>query len=228
MRLSIIIPAYNEESTIGPLIDKIKSVILPNDLSKEIIVVNDGSNDKTASVLIPYVKQGEVNVFNQSNAGKTSALMRGIKEASGDIILIQDADLEYDPSQYPQLLKPILKGQSQVVYGSRFLGRIEGMEPINRIANIFSNWTFSFLWGVRITDINTCYKIFTRQALEGITITSQNFAFETEVTVKIFKKGITIKEIPIDYKARSHKEGKKIRWSTALQMFWPIIRYRFL
>ena len=168
-----------------------------------------------------------IKVFHQINAGKTAALMNGIKHAIGDIILIQDADMEYDPAQYPQLLEPILSGQTQVVYGSRFLGTIEDMEPINRFANIVSNRTFSLLWGTRITDINTCYKVFARDAIAGIEITSSHFAFETEMTVKLLKKGIGIKEIPILYKARSRQQGKKIKWGTALQMYWPIIKYRF-
>lgn len=151
----------------------------------------------------------------------------GFSNASGDIMLVQDADLEYDPNEYGNLLEPILKGEYQVVYGSRFLGKIQSMEFINRFANVVSNWTFSLLWGNRITDINTCYKVFTRQAFEGITITTQNFAFETEVTIKFLKKGLKIKEIPIDYKARTREQGKKIRWSTALQMYWPILKYRF-
>jgi len=114
-----------------------------------------------------------------------------------------------------------------VVYGSRFLGHIERMEPINRWANIISNRTFSFLYGVELTDINTCYKIFTRQVLEGMVITSRNFAFETEFTVKLLRRGYAIKEVAIDYTARTREAGKKIKWSTALEMFWPIIKYRF-
>ena len=226
MLLSIIIPSYNEEHTIAPLLEKVKASVLPDGLDKEIIVVNDGSKDRTSQVLEPFVRQG-VKVFHQANAGKTAALMRGIKECAGDIILIQDADLEYDPAQYPLLLTPILNKEAQVVYGSRFLGVIEGMEPVNRFANVISNRTFSLLWGTRMTDINTCYKVFTREAFEGIDIVSSNFAFETEVTVKFLQKGLAIKEVPIHYVARSRGQGKKIRWSTAMEMYWPIIKYRF-
>ena len=227
MQISIVIPAYNEQNTIGPLLEKVLSAALPQGMTKEIIVVNDGSKDKTAQVLNGFAQNSSIKVFTQANAGKTAALMRGIQESRSDIILIQDADLEYDPNQYTQLLAPILNGETQVVYGSRFLGAIENMQPINRFANVVSNWTFSLLWGVRITDINTCYKVFTRQAFSGIDITSHNFAFETEVTVKFLRKGLKIKEVPIHYVARSRQQGKKINWSTALEMYWPIMKYRF-
>ena len=227
MKLSIIIPAYNEESTIEEVISKVRAVPLPGRLSREIVIVNDGSKDRTADILSRFSGQEDMVIVHQSNQGKTGALLTGFKNASGDILLIQDADMEYDPHQYPKLLQPILEGRAEVVYGSRFLGRIEGMEPINRWANEISNRTFRFLYGVGLTDINTCYKVFTRRAWEGMAITSRNFAFETEFTAKLLFRGYTIKEVPIDYTARTHKAGKKIKWSTALEMFWPIIKYRF-
>lgn len=228
MKLSIIIPAYNEESTIEQIVEKVREVSLPAGLDREIVIVNDGSKDRTGDILGRLKGQAGTVVVEQSNQGKTAALLTGFKNASGDVLLIQDADLEYDPSQYVKLLAPILEGHAEVVYGSRFLGRIQGMEPVNRWANEISNWTFRCLYGVGITDINTCYKVFTRRALEGMNITSRNFAFETEFTVKLLKKGFTIKEVAIDYTARSRKAGKKIKWTTALEMFWPIIKYRFL
>jgi glycosyltransferase involved in cell wall biosynthesis len=227
MKVSIIIPAYNEEATIEELVSKVRNVVLPQGLSREIVVVNDGSKDRTADVLSRFSGQPDMLIVHQSNQGKTGALLTGFKNATGDIFLIQDADLEYDPCQYPRLLEPILKGQTEVVYGSRFLGHIEGMEPVNRWANGISNRTFSFLYGVKLTDINTCYKVFTRRAWQGMVITSRNFAFETEFTVKLLGRGYTILEVGIDYTARSRQAGKKIKWSTALEMFWPIIKYRF-
>ena len=244
MKLSIIIPAYNEESTIEEIISKVQAVPLPGGISREIVIVNDGSKDRTADILSRFSGQAppvavlmpdthrssgqaEVVIVHQSNQGKTAALLTGFKNATGDILLVQDADLEYDPYQYSKLLQPILDGRAEVVYGSRFLGRIDGMEPINRWANKISNRTFSFLYGVDLTDINTCYKVFTRRVLEGMVLTSRNFAFETEFTVKLLSRGYTIKEVAIDYTARTRKAGKKIKWSTALEMFWPIIKYRF-
>jgi glycosyltransferase involved in cell wall biosynthesis len=226
-RLSIIIPAYNEEATIEEIISKVRQAPLPEGLSREIVIVNDGSQDRTGDILNRFRGQPDMVIVHQKNQGKTAALLTGFKNATGDILLIQDADLEYDPDQYPQLLKPIMDGHTEVVYGSRFLGHINAMEPINRWANEISNRTFRLLYGVEMTDINTCYKVFTRRALEGMAIVSKNFAFETEFTVKLLSRGYTIKEVAIDYTARTHQAGKKIKWSTALEMFWPIVKYRF-
>lgn len=226
MKLSIVIPAYNEEATIEQIISKVRAVPLPGGLSGEIVIVNDGSVDRTADILSRFSGQADIIIVHQSNQGKTAALLTGFKNATGDILLVQDADLEYDPHQYPKLLAPILEGGTEVVYGSRFLGRIDAMKPINRLANEISNRTVSILYGVDMTDINTCYKVFTRRALEAVTLTSRNFSFDTEFTVKLLSRGFTIEEVPIDYTARSRKAGKKIKWSTALEMYWQIIKYR--
>ena len=228
MKLSIVIPVYNEEATIEAIIGKVKAVVLPDGLTREIIIVNDGSKDRTADKLAAYSGQKDVLIIHQSNQGKTGALLTGFKNATGDILLIQDADMEYDPKDYPQLVGPILEGRSEVVYGSRFLGRIEKMQSVNRWANGVSNWAINLLYGASMTDINTCYKVFTRRAFEGITIEGKNFGLDTEITIKFLRKGYTIKEVPIDYVARTREEGKKMKWSTALEMFWPIIKYRFI
>ena len=227
MILSIIIPAYNEENTIASIIDRVKAVNLPVGIDKEIVIVNDGSRDKTLQILAQYQQQDKLIVIHQDNAGKTAALLTGINNAHGDIFIIQDADLEYDPDSYPKLLEPILKGGADVVYGSRFLGKIQGMEPINRLANHMSNWTVNLLYGVKITDINTCYKMFTRKAFEGMVIKGSHFDMDAEMTVKFLLKGLSIHEVPISYVARSAKAGKKINWSTALKLYWQIIKHRF-
>lgn len=226
-KLSIIIPAFNEEATIAAIISKVRAAVLPNGLSREIIVVDDGSTDGTSSIAQSLVAHDLV-YLHQHNQGKAGAIKAGFRQATGDILLIQDADLEYDPIQYPQLLQPIIDGKTQVVYGSRFLGKIRDMHLVNHVANAISNITFRLLWRVPLTDINTCYKVFTRQALEGIEIKTSQFALETELTIKILLKGLSIFEIPIHYEARTRQEGKKIRWSTALEMFWPIIKHRFI
>lgn len=225
--LSIIIPAYNEERTIEILLKKVIDVKLPSGMMKEIIIVNDGSSDQTLEKLNAVSQHPNIKVYSKPNGGKASALKLGFEHATGDIILIQDADLEYDPVQYPQLLQPILEGKTEVLYGSRFLGKIEQMRLINRIANMISNGTMTILWGASITDINTCYKVFTRRAFEDIDILAENFAFETEITIKFLRKGLKILEVPIDYQARTIQEGKKINWRTALEMYWPIVAYRF-
>lgn len=227
MLVSVIIPVYNEERTIAQIIEKVKAVNLPVGMNKEIVIVNDGSTDRTKEILSGYENQSGISIYHQANGGKTAGLLTAIKNAKGDVFLVQDADLEYDPKEYPSLLDPIVKGQTHVVYGSRFKGKIQSMKFINRFANLTSNRTINLLYGTKLTDINTCYKVFTRKSLEGIVITGTHFAFDNEFTVKVLKKGYSIHEVPIAYVARSRAEGKKIKWSTALVMFWQIIKYRF-
>ncbi len=227
MKLSIVVPAYNEELTVVQVIHAAKAVELPAGIDREIVVVNDGSNDGTAGVLGRFDGDRFVRVFHQTNQGKAAAIRRGLKEVTGDLVLIQDADLEYHPSQYPQLLAPVLSFQADAVYGSRFKGRIEAMEPINRWANIVSNITFNVLFGTRLTDINTCFKLFRTADLRSITIESEHFALETEITAKLRRKGIRIVEVPINYQARSIGQGKKIDWPKGLWMYWAIFQYRF-
>jgi glycosyltransferase involved in cell wall biosynthesis len=225
-KLSIIIPVYNEERFINTVIKKVKSIKLPGDIAKEIIIINDASTDDTGKILKQYSSDSVIKIFHQEkNMGKSSAVRLGIERSTGDIILIQDADLEYAPDDYPQLIGPIIKNEASVVYGSRFKGTIEYMPLINRIANILSNITVNILFHTKITDIHTCYKVFKRDILKNIRITSKRFTFDTEVTVKILKLGCEIYEVPIRYAARTQKEGKKITWFQALEVYWGIIKY---
>lgn len=227
-KLSIIIPVYNEARFINTIVRKVKSVKLPDNIMEEIIVVDDGSTDNTGKILEQYNSDSAIKIFHQEkNMGKSSAVRLGIKMSTGDIILIQDADLEYNPDDYPKLIEPIITHKSPVVYGSRFKGRIKRMHFINIIANIVSNITLNLLYSTKISDVNTGYKMFKRNVLNNIKLISNNFTFETEITAKLLNRGYKIYEVPIEYDARSKKEGKKISWLKALQMYWGIIKYRF-
>lgn len=228
MKLSILIPAFNEAATIAQVVSSARAVALPSGLTREIVVVNDGSSDGTARELERFSADPVVRVFHQSsNRGKADALRRAIREATGDLVLVQDADLEYDPSEYPKLLAPLLEGRADAVYGSRFMGVIRRMEGVNRWANVVSNVTFRLLYGRKLTDINTCFKLFRAADIKALTIVSDHFAFETEVTAKLVRRGLRILEVPIAYEARSVAQGKKINWARALGMYGAIIRFRF-
>lgn len=228
-KLSIIIPVYNEARFIDIVIKKIKAIKLPGDIAKEIIIINDASTDDTGKILEQYNSDSAINIFHQEkNMGKASAVRLGIERSTGDIILIQDADLEYNPDDYPKLIEPIIAHKSPVVYGSRFKGTIKGMHLINRIANIVSNITLNLLYNTKISDVNTGYKVFKRDVLNDIKLISENFTFETEITAKLLNRGYEIYEVPIEYDARSKKEGKKINWPKAFQMYWGIIKYWLL
>lgn len=227
-KLSVIIPVYNEERFIDIVIKKVKSIKLPGDIAKEIIIINDASIDDTGKVLEQYNNDSAIKIFHQEkNMGKSSAVRLGIEMSTGDIILIQDADLEYNPEDYPKLIEPIITHKSPVVYGSRFKGTIKRMRFVNRIANIVSNITLNLLYSTKVSDVNTGYKIFKRDVMNDIKLISNNFTFETEITAKLLNRGYKIYEVPIGYDARSKKEGKKISWLKALQMYWGIIKYRF-
>lgn len=228
MKLSIIIPVYNEEQTIGQVVDQVLAVTLDPAVTKEIIIVDDGSTDRTAGILQSYIQQPSVRVITlKSNRGKSGAIIEALRQITGDVVLIQDADFEYLPSQYPVLLDPILKEGAEVVYGSRFLGSIKNMTFINRWANRISTMTVNCLYQCSITDLHTGYKVFKKEILAKFELTSQRFSLDTELTCKILKAGYTITEIPIVYRARSKAEGKKITWGSALKSYGTLIRCRF-
>ena len=226
-KLSIIMPAYNEKDTVLEIIKKVKAVNIP----KEIIVIDDFSKDGTRE-LLKSLKDPKVKViFHDKNYGKGHAIKTGIKEATGDIIIIQDADLEYDPKDYPKLIKPILEGKTKVVYGSRFPTKKERPSILknrffmaNRILTMASN----VLFNAKITDEPTCYKVFSTPALKSINLRCERFEFCPEVTAKVRKKGYKIIEVPIKYYPRSIEEGKKIKWKDGFQALWVLIKYRFV
>ncbi len=229
-RLSIIIPIYNEEHTIGQVLQEIAQVDL-GDLAKEIVAVDDGSTDRSAEIVQQFAEQSvlDVNlVISPENRGKGTAIRLGLEHISGDIVLIQDADIEYDPQDYPRLLSPILSGQAQVVYGTRFHRKIKGMALPNRLANWILPRLANLLYGTAITDEATAYKVFDAEVIKSIELECVGFEFCPEVTAKISRAGYQIHEVPISYRPRSSRAGKKIRWTDGVIAIWTLIKYRFL
>lgn len=225
-KLSVIVPVYNEQNTVAEILRRIESVRVPG-WSKEIIVVDDGSNDRTKSILKSWEKKVHV-IYKGKNEGKGSALSLGFARAKGDIILIQDADLEYSPTDYPVLLAPFDNPQVDVVYGSRFLGPHLSTMFIYAQGNKFVTLVTNLLFNTNITDMETGYKAFRRRALDGITIRAKRFDVEPEITVKVLKKGCQIYEVPISYYGRKFAEGKKLTWRDGVVALWTLIKYRFV
>lgn len=226
MKLSIVIPAYNEASMIAAVLDRVHAVALP--VAREVIIVDDGSTDGTreriASVRNRYPEL--VVLEMPQNAGKGAAIARGVAAASGDIVVIQDADLEVDPSEHSKLLAPILENNAPVVYGSRFLGRRPRLS-VNGLANFVLTTLTNLLYGARITDMETAYKMVRRDVFNRLILECRRFDFEPEITAKLLRCGYTIVEIPIAYTPRSRQEGKKIRWQDGVVAVRVLFRYRF-
>lgn len=223
--LSVIIPVYNEKTTITEVIEKVSSLDLP--IEKEIIVVDDGSTDGTVEVLQLSRDKVKTTHLAPVNLGKGAAIRIGLTLINGDIVLIQDADLELDPNEFLQLIRPILEEKTSVVYGSRFLKK--NPVPFSRyLANYFLTSTTNLLFGTRLTDMETAYKVFTREVANELSLKSNRFDIEPEITAQIALKGYEIFEVPISYIPRTKYEGKKIKWRDGVKGLWTLLKYWFL
>lgn len=225
MLLSIIIPVYNEKSTVEEVISKVAGIDLP--CEKEIIVVDDGSDDGTAEVL--RLQETKITRLYSSpvNVGKGAAVRIGLSFARGDIILLQDADLETDPNEYLQLLQPIFDGKTSVVYGSRFLNNHNRVPPLRRLANTFLTSLTNLLYRAKLTDMETAYKVFTAEVAKKLDLRANKFEIEPELTAQICRFGYKILEVPISYRPRTVLEGKKIEWKDGIKAIWTLFRLRF-
>lgn len=227
-KLSIIIPAYNEQSTLAEIIQAVRNVDLS--LTKEIIIVDDASTDETRQVIEQLPGDNLVKVYHEKNQGKGAALRSGFAEATGDIVLIQDADLEYNPAEYPKLLRPILDGKADVVYGSRFVGS-EAHRVLyfwHMMGNRFLTLLSNMCTNLNLTDMETCYKVFRREIVRDIVIQEDRFGFEPEITAKIARTGCRIYEVGISYSGRTYKEGKKIGIRDGFRALYCIFKYRLI
>ncbi len=226
MKLSILIPVYNEEKTIEEIIN----IIMKTGIDKEIIIVDDGSNDGTKKILRKFKKQYDKSIkviYNERNIGKGAAIRTGLNYISGDVVIIQDADLEYDPAEYSKLISPIRDNYAQVVYGSRFLVKRNSFLSLQYFANYFLTTVTNLLFNTKLTDMETCYKVFKNSLFKDLGIESRGFEVEAEITAKLLKKGYKIHEVPIHYRGRSYHQGKKLVWYDAVKTLFTLLRYRF-
>lgn len=223
MKLSVIIPVFNERQTIGQILDEVKKV----ELEKEIIVVDDCSTDGTRKILKELSGSTAKVLYHSENRGKGGAVKTAQSQVSGDVVIIQDADLEYRPEDYPKLIKPIEDGFADVVYGSRFLGPHRVFMFWHYSGNKLLTWLTNILYNTMLTDMETGYKVFRAEVFKKLKIKSNRFDFEPEITAKIFKQKLRVVEVPITHYGRGYEEGKKIGWKDGLVAIWTLIRYRF-
>ncbi|MEX1008857.1 MAG: glycosyltransferase family 2 protein [Acidimicrobiia bacterium] len=225
-KLSVIVPVYDERNTVAEIVRRMRAVDIP--LEREFVLVDDGSTDGTREVLRQLADSTVRVVYHDQNRGKGAAIRTGLEQVTGDLVLVQDADLEYDPEDWPKLLAPVLRGKAQVVYGSRFTGERRNMLFLHWVGNRFLSLVTNVLYNTTLSDMETCYKLFDRRVLAGITLRASRFEFEPEVTAKVLRRGIRIYEVPISYAGREFHEGKKITWRDGLVALWTLVKYRFV
>jgi glycosyltransferase involved in cell wall biosynthesis len=228
MKLSIIIPVYNEENSLEKVIDQVYAVYLGN-IDKEIVISNDGSKDRTYEIIqnLQIKYPGIISYHSPTNLGKGAAVRLGIAISSGELLIIQDADMELDPNEYPRLITPLLNDETKVVYGSRFLNSKVKLNRSSYLANRLLTFLTNLLYGSHLTDMETAYKMFFRDALEGIRLRCVRFDFEPEITASFLMKGLPILDVPISYSPRTVQSGKKISWVDGYEAIYTLIRCRF-
>ncbi len=225
MKLSVIMPVYNEKDTICEILKQVRAI----DLVGEIIIVDDGSTDGTRDLLkLEETQPGTIVIYHKYNQGKGAAVRTGFDRATGDILLIQDADLEYDPRDYPLLVRPIVEGRVKVVYGSRFLGPRKAMLFWHMLGNKFLTLLTNVLYNTILSDMETCYKVFRADVIKNLQIHANRFEFEPEVTAKLLRRRHKIVEVPISYYGRPHSEGKKLTWRDGFIALWTLLKYRVI
>jgi glycosyltransferase involved in cell wall biosynthesis len=222
--LSVVMPVYNERTTIEEIVRRVLAV----PLRIELIVVDDGSTDGTSEMLDSLQRELTFTLLRQKNAGKGAALRAGFAAVTGDLLVVQDADLEYSPEEYPQLIELICDGKADVVYGSRFLGRHRAFLFAHYVGNKFLTLATNVLYNTMLTDMETCYKAMRTDVIRSMTLKSDGFGIEPELTAKIFKRGYRVYEVPITYEGRGYEQGKKITWAAGFVALWVLLKYRFV
>ncbi len=225
-KLSVIVPVFNERNTVVEILRRMRAVDLPVD--REFIVVDDGSDDGTKMVLTQLGDSTTKVVTHPKNRGKGAAIRTGLSHVTGDLVLIQDADLEYDPDDWIRLLAPVLKGRAQVVYGSRFTGEHRNMLFLHWCGNKMLSLVTNLLYNTTLSDMETCYKLFDRDVIRHVTVKSDRFDFEPEITAKVLRQGVRIYEVPISYAGREFEEGKKITWRDGFAALYALVKFRFV